>query len=447
MSGRERAIDSTYPGRLPCSPSRAATFNHARDDLAFVSALVVAESWNEYIPLCMAQLELILQAVTAATHAAAIRALLGRIDPDSVLFSVGFAQEAGVEALEVAIRPVASHTKVFVGIRNGITSRQAVKRLLRLGAEVYAVDTASRDRIFHPKLYLVVDDGEEAGLIIGSANLTHQGLHNNIEASTQIMLDLHDANERAFVEGTLRSFDEMLRSHPRHVFQINDDADLDALFDSGRLEDETEVSAPSVASTVRSGDRDSLPRMRLHQVARPRLRRPARRPAAPRRAVPARATVTRPAPRPTLPTEDYHLIWESRALTERDLNVPSGATTHRTGSMLWKKGAAEGIDQRHFFRDDVFDGLVWTSDRKLPHIERARASFEIVIKNLNYGKFMLQVSHNTSTTSKAYRQNNAMTQLHWSLALPIVARRDLLDRTMSLYRKETNPPEFLIEID
>lgn len=387
----------------------------------------------------MAQIELILQAVTTATHAAAIRALLERIDADSVLFSVGFAQEAGVEALEPALRPVASCTKVFVGIRNGITSVQAIKRLLRLRVEVYAVDTASREKIFHPKLYLVVDDREEAGLIIGSANLTHQGLHNNIEASTQILLDLQDDGERAFVEGTLRSFDDMLRSHPHHVFQITDNAGADALLDSGRLEDETELPAPSVATSVRSGDRDSLPRMKLHQVPRPNLRRPTRRAGAPRRAAPATVAAAKPP--------DYRLIWESNELTERDLNVPSGPTTHRTGSMLWKKGATEGIDQRHFFRDEVFDGLAWTPDKKLPHIERARASFEIVIKNLNYGKFTLQVSHNTSTTSKSYRQNNAMTQLHWGLALRIVARRDLLGRTMSLYRKETNPPEFLIEID
>jgi HKD family nuclease len=399
----------------------------------------------------MAQLELILQAVTVATHATAISALMERISPDSVLISVGFVRESGVEALEAAIRPVAAHTKMFVGVRNDITSVQAIKRLLRLGVSIYAVDTGSREIIFHPKLYLAVDDGEEAGLIIGSANLTHPGLHNNIEASTQVILNLRDGNERAFVESTLQAFDEMLRSHPQHVFQVSTNSEADALFESGRLADETFVPAPTVVNTVRSGARDSLPRMKLHRVARPRLRPAERRPVTPgRTAAPARvgaAAVVGRAPTPAMPTEDYYLIWESNELTERDLNVPTGATTHRTGSMLWKKGATEGIDQRHFFRSEVFHDLAWTRDERLPHIERTRASFEIVIKDLNYGNFTLQLSHNTSTTSKAYRQNNAMTQLHWGLALPIIARRDLLGRTMSLYRKETRPPEFLIEID
>jgi HKD family nuclease len=399
----------------------------------------------------MAQVELILQAVTTATHARAIQALFQSIPPDSVLISVGFVREAGVEALEGVIRPVAARTKLFVGIRNDITSVQAIKRLLRLRVRVYAVDTGSRDPIFHPKLYLVVDDGEQAGLIIGSANLTHQGLHNNIEASTQITLDLHDANDQRFVEQTIRSFDELPRTHPQHVFQINNDADAHALFEAGRLADERVIPAPFVTSTVRSGERDALPRMRLNRVVRPRLRRPVRRAATPRQAAPARAgapgAAARPAPTPALPMTGYYLIWESNALTERDLNVPTGATTHRTGSMLWKKGATEGIDQRHFFRNEVFDATIWTPDPKHPHLERARASFEIVIKNLSYGNFMLQLTHNTDRTSRSYKQNNAMTQVHWGLALPVVARRDLLGRTMYLYRKDTNPPEFLIEID
>ena len=265
----------------------------------------------------MAQLELIFQAVTAATHATAISALLARIDADSVLISVGFAREAGVEALETAIRPFAAHTRVFVGIRNDITSAQAIKRLLRLHVNVFAVDTGSRETIFHPKLYLAVEEGEEAGLIIGSANLTHQGLHNNIEASTQIILNLQDAQEREFVERTLQTFEDMLRDHPEHVFQIRTDAEADKLFEAGRLVDETVIPAPVAVSTVRSGERDALPRMNLRRVVRPRLRRPARRAATPRRAAPARAA-GRSAPKPALPIEDYYLMWESKALRRRD---------------------------------------------------------------------------------------------------------------------------------
>jgi HKD family nuclease len=393
----------------------------------------------------MAQLELILQAATDATHARAIQGLLNRIPADSVLISVAFVREAGVEAIEAALRPVATRSRFFVGIRNDITSVQGIKRLLRLRAQVYAVDTGSRDTIFHPKLYLVVEDAQWAGMVMGSANLTHGGLYNNIEASTLITLDLNNAADRAFVEQTNHSFDELLRSHPRHVFAINTQADADDLFRSGRLVDEAIIRAPSASGLVRRGERDTLPRMNLRRVGRPRRGALGARADYPRARRTAAAAAVRAAP--ALPISDCYRIWESKALSERDLNVPTGATTHRTGSILWKKGAAENIDQRHFFRDEVFGALTWTPDPKRPHLERARASFELLIKNLNYGKFVLQLTHNTDRTSRSYQQNNAMTQLHWGLALPAVARRDLLGRTMYLYRRDTNPPEFLIEID
>jgi hypothetical protein len=40
-----------------------------------------------------------------------------------------------------------------------------------------------------------------------------------------------------------------------------------------------------------------------------------------------------------------------------------------------------------------------------------------------------------------------MTQLHWGGAQKYVGKRDLLGRTMYLYRIDTTPPEFTIEID
>ena len=54
----------------------------------------------------MAQLELILQVATDATHAEAIRGLLNRIPADSVLISLAFVREAGVEAIEEALRAI-----------------------------------------------------------------------------------------------------------------------------------------------------------------------------------------------------------------------------------------------------------------------------------------------------------------------------------------------------
>ena len=70
----------------------------------------------------MAQLRLILQAATIETHAKALRALLNRPNAKAVLISVAFVREAGVEAIEEVLKNVAGQAKLFVGIRNNITT-------------------------------------------------------------------------------------------------------------------------------------------------------------------------------------------------------------------------------------------------------------------------------------------------------------------------------------
>ena len=100
----------------------------------------------------MAKLDLILQAVTTSNHAESVRKLLELPNPKQVLVSVAFVREAGIDDLKAAIQALAGKAKFFVGIRNDITSIQAVKRLLAMKVEVYAVDTGSRNTLFHPNV-------------------------------------------------------------------------------------------------------------------------------------------------------------------------------------------------------------------------------------------------------------------------------------------------------
>ena len=391
----------------------------------------------------MAELDFILQAVTTANHAGAVRALLGLPNPTEVLVSVAFVREAGLDAVEVAIKPLAPKAKFFVGIRNDITSIQAVKRLLAMKVKLYAVDTGSRNILFHPKLYFAAN-ANQATVIIGSANLTFGGLHNNIEVSARVKLDLSNAADKKFSDDATNAFAEMLKNHPKHVFLIKDEKHADELFESGRLADENLIPAPSTISGVKKGERDNLPPMNLTRVIRPRIKGAVGTPIGalkPAKAASAPAPVVQP-----LSVAKY-LVWESKPLTERDLSIPTGAGTHATGSMGLKKGALDNIDQRHYFRDEVFAHLTWTPDPPPKKWERAHAKFELVIKNLNYGVFDLKLSHFTDQKSASYRQNNFMTQLHWGDAKKHVAKRDLLGRRLYLYRKDTAPPEFMIEID
>src|ERR1700730_2951326 len=148
----------------------------------------------------MAQKEFILQGFTPRTHAEAVRGLFDIPDIERVVLSVAFITESGVDLIKNSLSRHADNTKVFAGIRNDLTSLQGLSGLHGLGLELYAVDTGSRNVIFHPKLYLV-RGRRRAGLVIGSANLTLGGLNNNIEAGMLLDLDLADAHDRGVVDG------------------------------------------------------------------------------------------------------------------------------------------------------------------------------------------------------------------------------------------------------
>ncbi len=278
--------------------------------------------------------------------------------------------------------------------------------------------------------------------------MTFGGLHNNIEAGALLDLDLTVQDDKDFLANLVKTLEEMPARFPENIFQLKSVAEAEALFDQGRLLDEDVVIAPLVTASVRKGQRDSLRAIKLPYHAPPTRQRSVIKPKSKAPSADTRATVSLAKSEiQSTPVNGFVKLWESKGLTERDLNIPTGETTNPTGSMLWKKGATEDIDQRHFFRNEVFEELDWKMDPKKPHYERVDADFDIVIKGLNYGKHTLKLSHNTDTNSRSYEQKNSMTQVHWGSVLKLVAKQDLLGRVMSLYRKNGNPSHYLIEID
>lgn len=393
----------------------------------------------------MADINFIFQAITKANHAESVRTLLLLPKPTHIIVSVAFARTTGIEAIQDSINLAAGNTKFFVGIRNDITSIQAIKKLLALKLDLYAVDTGSRQVIFHPKLYLAAN-ASNAIAIIGSANMTFSGLHNNIEVSTRMALDFaKNPADKTFVDTVVKAFDTMLTEHPNHVFKIKDEKHATQLFEEGRLADETVVVAPTSSSNVRNGDRDDLAPMKLTRVNQ--THSPKAKATSTKAAVPAKAAAAKTAPALAKPiTGTKYLVWKSKPLSERSLCIPTGKNTNATGSMGFTKGLYD-INQRHYFYDDVFNDLIWTPEKPGSNKLRATAKFELVVKNINYGVFNLVVAHKTDTESATYEERNFMTQIHWGDAKKFIAKNDLLGRSLFLYRKDSTPPEFMIEID
>ena len=384
----------------------------------------------------MAKLSFFIQAATAATHAAALNHIFASPDPNQLLISVAFASEGGVKVLEESLEKIGPKARAFIGIRNDITSAQAINRLIDLGIQVYAVDTGSRHIIFHPKIYLLVSE-KSSFAVIGSANLTFNGLHNNIEASTVIELDKSFRPDQEFIDEILIAFDQLVRDHPQHAFRVADKSHANELFLAGLLVDERIIRAPAPIASAKDPVGGETPPMRLSWTA------PPTKPSESQPIAPIASAMTHIA---ATVTRTKYLVWKSKPLSERDLNIPSGEATNATGSMGLKKGLFDQIDQRHYFHDTVFAGLAWQVGTRST-IVKTNAQFELIIANVNYGIFILTVSHNTSTTSATYLQNNFVSNLHWNEAKQHIARPSLLGRTLSLFREDSAPPQFTIEID
>lgn len=350
---------------------------------------------------------------------------------EEAIISVAFALSDGVNCISGKLASLGTHASVYVGIRNNITSGQALLALLRCGVNLYVIDSGSPSVLFHPKLYFA-KSSEAAQSLIGSANLTFSGLNNNIEASTRLVLSAENMDDHQYITDIENIFSALHTRFPEHVLPVRSARDVVSLMRQGRLTDERArvVSSQKADSQLRSKNM-------LKRIPIPFFHKRAQKPR--KRARTIIYSQTRGI------SGDYRLVWTSNRLTERDLNIPTGSNTNPTGSMLFKKGKTEDIDQRHYFFDHVFDGLKWIADVSHPHLLRSSAQFCIIINGSDYGVYTLNLTHNSKTNSAAYKQKNSMTQIHWGKAKKLIAKRDLLRATLKLYKSNQASSRFVME--
>ena len=405
----------------------------------------------------MAEKEFIFQGFTARTHANAVREIFEVENIESVILSVAFVSDSGVQELADWIAPHSAVCTIFAGIRNDITSIQGLTSLLNLASNLFVVDTGSRSVLFHPKLYFAKGT-DRAKLVIGSANLTLGGLNNNIEAGMLIDFDLSDESDRSSVKKIEEQFESLASDYPENIIRVAAKAELDAMLAHGRITDDSIAAPPKPSTSSGSGTgngiSDPVPRIGLKVLpiraklkkakaaAKAAIAKPAK-----KRAAAAVAPLALGVPVPTAAGVQFELVWESKALTRRDLNVPDGATTNKTGSISLDKGLLpQDVDHRHYFRDTIFNQLTWAATNTAT-TEEAYAKFHLVVKGISYGEFDLRIGHTIGTDSKAYKQNNAMTRLSWGPVKNLVGNEDLIGRTLSLFRDMADPVRFVLEID
>lgn len=387
-------------------------------------------------------LQIVLQGLTKNSHFDAVERVMSLPDLKVALVSVAFARSSGVGHLVGFVGPNAKRTTVYVGIRNAITSAQALRALLDGGVTVYTVDTGSVKKIFHPKLYFARSD-KAARLLVGSANLTSGGLIGNIETSIALDLDLTNADHKALCQSIEDTFGGLNASHPENVSKVSASKSLEDLLLDVRLSDEFIAPRP-VGVVGQSKEPSPVPLMVTHLK---KVTSAAKKAVAPSQ---KKAPVA-PAPVTIVPVVgqaiQYRRVWKTDGLKQRDLNVPKGLNTHATGSMNLDKGDLLGdYEWASFFRQKVFEKLVW-SRLDARRNQKATGSFRLIVEGIDCGEFELEVKHDTKIDTASYAQGNAMTKLSWGSAKPFVARPALVGRSLTLSKAIGVDGRFLIEID
>ena len=386
----------------------------------------------------MAKVKFIFQRIFSDhLHSVELLKILNMPDITRVIVSVAVVREAGVNIIADKISSLSKFSSFFVGINNGVTSAQGLLRLYNTGVDLFVINTGSA-MIFHPKIYLVEDD-KHYFAIIGSANLTSMGLIGNIEASSLICISKDEIEEAGCVKDITSRLFALFTEFPENISKITSCRDIIHLLRCGYLEDERKPRLQVIRSGVIEPPK-VIPKMfpilnTVKKVNKKQIQRNIRKNQT------AQINLNGFCDEPLL-------LWESKELKERDLNIPHGANTNVTGSMLLKKGnMSDDVDQRHYFRDVVFAGLTWETGYSKQNLqkERAYANFEIAINGISFGQYRLMISHNPRTDTKTYRQKNAMTQLHWSKETSFIKNSNLLNYIMRLYWLP-NTDDYIIQL-
>lgn len=381
----------------------------------------------------MAQVRPIFQPITTGhRHKNQLNSLIGEQWMTDLLLSSAFANSAGVGAVTAMLAPVAGQCRAFIGVRNGSTTAQALSALLRIGVRVYGVDTATRSRIFHPKLFLATGV-IRARAIIGSANFTHAGLFNNIEAGADLSLDLNDASDKAFVDGFIDGFRDLEANHPLHCFPITSGRQIVDLMRQGLLEDERSPKVQTVYGVGKQGAQTSKA-----QIALPLTPSPKKKARKPKQLSAAVGALTASAP-----STFGQLVWVKPKLPSSDLQLNQGSNVPGVLRLTQAgyKVSGQVIDQTTYFRSQVFSQLNWTTVNQK---EVADVTVSLVIAGVFVGNFSLSLSHKPAWASG---QGNYTTGLHWATATNHIKQPGLIDRSLKLYGPASPQGPFVIEIN
>ncbi|MGA2230067.1 MAG: phospholipase D family protein [Tepidisphaeraceae bacterium] len=296
-----------------------------------------------------------------------------------------------------------------LGSNAGSLAAVDVQRLIRIVSGRCATVTvvAFAGAEFHPKtIHVAREDGSTTALV-GSSNLTENGLGVNVEAS--IVLDdlLHDEHSR--IQEVAEAAERWKSINIPGVYPIETDADIQALVDSQIIN----VPQPSRPSAEMGLARRSiaLGRRRRSWTARTAGRGPQVRFDIP-------PLIEVPAPLPVLLHNEADIAELSQSIIShkwcKELKS-SDAQQVKPGSnptgKLRLTQSGFPIDHKKWFREEMFGDAVWrTLEKNGKPYEQATIPFSVRVRGEPFGIINLDIDH---APHRIAGQGNVPTILAW----------------------------------
>lgn len=361
-----------------------------------------------------------------------IIALLADYKYKEVYILTAFINDAAVYNLEKALKSTEAKLVFVIGIRNGVTTVQALRRLFELNVEIYTFDTARSDSIFHVKTVWGKGD-DEAKIICGSANITTGGLANNIEAGIVLDLSFEEVCDRKLSEEIDGYIEKIIDDYPENVKAIIQMEEIEKLSDQGLLTDEKRKVKRTVGDSRQKDNCSTVITSRF-----PLVKRKMKFPSSKGKQLEA---IYRKINNITIEDRCTE-VWRSKKLKKTHLGI-TNKNTHPKGEMSLGKGKYKEIDQYTYFREKVFGDLKWKINKNGDEI--SKANFTLIISGINYGVFELEILHKRRGMI-AYKQENYVTSIRWGECSRIIRNKALLDKQFVLLKSQKQG-DFVIDIE
>lgn len=354
-----------------------------------------------------------------------------------------FASQAGIRGLSKHIKTAKKHLNIITivtGVDQKGTSKEALEELLSLDINAFVFYQPSIT-IFHPKIYLF-EGADKSELIIGSSNLTSQGLFTNVEASLLVSIDnLVEVDKKIvdqlkiYFKGIFDFSDPNMKKLSKKIIAdlvkakvVPTEAERKAAYDKAEKGERKETE--NIISKI-------FPKRAIAKI--PTEFRGTKKPTTKTATVKATAAAVGSA------SAKGKLVWTRKKLPSSSVQG-SGSGTNPTGGLRLVQddfiSRGNKIDQTSYFKN-LFSKYTWKQVRATPYVEAAKVPFEVTVKGVFHGQFDLEVRHKPSGEAG---QHNYTTSISWGTVGNIISKANLIGSRLDLYAPKGKGKPFQIVI-